>query len=75
MKKLLLVFIAAGFMASCDNSADAEKRIKDSIDSVKSLQKESVDEAAKDAKETIEKESDSLKDKVEAVGDSIDKRQ
>ena len=75
MKKLFLVFIAAGFIASCDNAADAEKRIKDSIDSVKNLQKESVDEAAKDAKENIEKASDSLKDKVDSIGDSIDKRQ
>jgi hypothetical protein len=66
MKKTILAFIVAGFLVSCDNAADAEKRAKDSLDSVTKLQKESIDEAAQDAKQNVEQANDSLKEKLDS---------
>lgn len=75
MKKLFLAFIVAGSLVACDNSADAEKRIKDSLDSIKNLQKESIDEAAKDAKQGIDSTTEAIKDSVDAGADSLNKAQ
>jgi len=67
MKRLFILVLAAGVFASCNNSGDAAKDIKDSIDSVTNLKKESVDEAAKQAKDTMEKHADSLKSTVDSL--------
>jgi len=72
MKKAILVFIVAGFLVSCDNAADAEKRAKDSLDSVTKLQKESIDEAAQDAKQNVEQTNDSLKDMLDSTNTGKD---
>jgi len=72
MKKVLLAFIVAGFLVSCDNAADAEKRAKDSLDSVTKLQKESIDEAAKDAKQNVEQVSDSVKENIDSANGGKD---
>ena len=75
MKKLFLVFAVAGSLMACDNSADAEQRIKDSLDSVTNLKKESIDEAAKDAKQGIDSTTEAIKDSVDAGVDSLNKAQ
>ena len=67
MKKVLAILAVAGFMASCSNSADAEKKTKDSIDSVAKLQKESVSNAADTAKKNIEQMADSAKKQVDST--------
>ena len=35
MKKVFMLLAVAGFIVSCDNAADTEKRTKDSLDSVR----------------------------------------
>ena len=66
MKKAILAFILVGFLVSCDNAADAEKRATDSLDSVTKLQKESIDEAAQDAKQNVEQVNDSIKENIDS---------
>ena len=73
MKKLFFVVLAAGSLVACDNSAaDAEKRTKDSLDSITNLQKESIDEAAKDAKQGLDSTTDAAKDSLDAAAKSVD---
>lgn len=71
MKKVLAVLAIAGFMASCNNAADTEKRTKDSIDSVAKLQKESVSNAADTAKKNIDQMADSAKKQVDSTHKAI----
>ncbi|HUC80094.1 MAG TPA: hypothetical protein VMR70_04225 [Flavisolibacter sp.] len=73
MKKLFFVVLAAGTLVACDNSAaDAEKRAKDSLDSVTNLQKESIDNAAQDAKQGLDSTTDAAKDSLDAATKSAD---
>jgi len=72
MKKVFLAFLVAGFLVSCDNAADTEKRAKDSLDSVTTLQKESIDEAAQDAKQNVEQMNDSLKENLDSTNTGKD---
>lgn len=67
MKKLFVLVLAAGVFASCNNSGDAAKDMKDSLDSVTKLKKESVDNAAQQAKDTMQKNADSLKNKIDSA--------
>ena len=71
MKRLLVAFSAIMMLASCSNSGgeSAEKRMTDSLDSIKNLKVESVQEAAEDAIDTIQKNTDSLKERIESVAD------
>lgn len=69
MKKLFVFLMAAGFLASCSNSSDAAKDVKDSLDSTTQEKKESIDNAASQAKDTIEKANDSLKNRIDSVAE------
>lgn len=72
MKKVLMVVAVAGFMASCNNAADTEARLKDSLDSIGKLQKESVENAADTAKKNIEETIDAKKDMVDSMNKGTD---
>ena len=71
MKKMILIVAVAGFFASCSNSGDAAKQVKDSLDSVTKLKKESIDNSANKAKDTIEKANDSIKKRIDTSGKRI----
>lgn len=69
MKKLFVILFVAGLAASCNNAANPEQRVKDSLDSITNLKKESIDDAAKQAKDTIQQTNDSLKQRIDSVAD------
>lgn len=69
MKKLFAILFLAAIVASCDNSANSEQRMKDSLDSITNLKKESINQAAEQAKDTIEQSNDSLKQRIDSVAD------
>lgn len=71
MKNILGLFCIVLVLAACNNAADAEQRIKDSLDSIENLRKESVQEAADDAQENIEQRFDSLKETVDSVSEAV----
>ena len=76
MKKAFLVLAVAGFLASCDNAGDGEKRTKDSLDSVAKAQKEAVNNQADKTKDSIDKTKDAQKDMVDSLNkgkDSLNK--
>jgi len=71
MKRIFVLILAAGFFASCSNSGDAAKDIKDSIDSTTNEKVESIDNAAEQAKDTTKQAADSLKEKVDSVANKV----
>lgn len=66
MKKLFIVFAAAGFLAACNNSATSTDNTKDSLDSIAREKKEVVDSTAEQKKEAIDSTTEKKKEAVEA---------
>lgn len=69
MKKVLLAVAVIGFLASCNNAGDAEKRTNDSLDSVKKATVNTIDS-------TKDKSIDSVKQTIDAqknMNDSLNK--
>jgi cellobiose-specific phosphotransferase system component IIA len=69
MKHLFVILLSVGVLASCNNSGNAEQRVKDSLDSLKNLKVESVQNAANQAIDTIEKQHDSINKRIDNVAD------
>lgn len=67
MKKVLLAVAVIGFLASCSNSADAEKRTKDSLDSIKNATVEKVDSLGDKTKDSVTQTIDAQKDMVDSL--------
>ncbi len=72
MKKVLMLAVVAGFLASCDNAGDSAARAKDSLDSVTKLQKESVEDAADTAKKNLDQMNEAKKDMVDTMNKMMD---
>ena len=62
-----MLLAVAGFVVSCDNAADTEKRTKDSLDSVEKAKKEMVNENADRAKDSIDQTIDAQKNMVDSM--------
>ncbi len=69
MKKFLMVIAVAGFLVSCNNAADTEKRLKDSTDSATKAQKEMVEQSSDKSKDSLEQKRDATKDSIDRVMD------
>lgn len=54
MKKLVIVLLAAGFFASCNNAADNTQREKDSLDSVAREKKDVIDSTTQEKKDALD---------------------
>lgn len=65
MKKVFAVLAIAGFVASCNNAADTEKRTNDSLDSVKKATTNMIDS-------TKDKSIDSVNQTINAQKDMND---
>jgi hypothetical protein len=72
MKKLFILFVVAGFFASCDNAAENGQTTKDSLDSVENAKKEMIDSSATEAKDSIEQRIDAKKEMVDSLNLSRD---
>lgn len=72
MKKVLMVLAVAGFLVSCDNAADAEKRTKDSLDSVEKATKNVIDSNANQAKDSVDNKIDAQKEIVDSLNKGKD---
>lgn len=67
MKKLLFVLMIAGTTVACNNAADAEQRLKDSLDSVENAKKDMIDSVASEAKDSVEQSIDAKEEMVDSM--------
>ena len=70
MKKLFMVMAAAAFLTACNNSANTEADMKDSIDSAANVKTDVIDSTADAKIEAI----DSTAEAKKPVIDSVDKK-
>ena len=54
MKKVLIVLLAGGFFASCNNAADNTQREKDSLDSIAREKKDVIDSTTQEKKDELD---------------------
>lgn len=73
MKKLFIVFAAAGFLAACNNSATTTDNAKDSLDSIATEKKEVVDSTAEQKKEAIDSTTEQKKEAIDAKDSAVRK--
>jgi hypothetical protein len=67
MKKVFMLLAVAGFLASCNNSADSEKRTKDSLDSIKNATTNVIDSSAEKMKDSVDQTIDAQKQIVDSL--------
>jgi hypothetical protein len=73
MKRILAMFLLAGSLAACNNSADTTGEKKDSLDSTASERKDMVDSSADQKKDMIDSSTERKKDALDRV-DSMNKK-
>jgi hypothetical protein len=73
MKKLFLLLSIAGFLASCNSSADTTGEKKDSLDSIASEKKAAIDSSADQRKAQVDSTTKEKKEAVEKL-DSLNKK-
>lgn len=71
MKRFLGIVAIAAVFVSCDNTANSDQKIKDSLDSITKLQKESIDKSSEEAKENLDSINNAKKEVVDSVVDKI----
>jgi len=64
MKKLFLVFLTAGSLVACNNTANTTTDAKDSLDSVANAKKAMIDSSADVKKDKIDSSTEKMKDAV-----------
>ncbi|HEX6334350.1 MAG TPA: hypothetical protein VFZ78_08990 [Flavisolibacter sp.] len=70
MKKVLVMFFSAVVLLACNNAADTEGDIKDSLDSIANERKDVIDSTAEQKKEMIDSTTEAKKEMVDTtVGD------
>lgn len=72
MKKVFMLLAVAGFLVSCDNAADAEKKTKDSLDSVENAKKNVIDSTSDKAKDSVTQTIDAQKDLADSLNKGAD---
>jgi hypothetical protein len=73
MKKIFVVLMAAGFLVSCNNSADTTDAKKDSLDSIAAEKKDVIDSSADMKKGQIDSLTDAKKETLDRM-DSLNRK-
>ena len=67
MKKLLMIMAVAASLTACNNSANTEADMKDSVDSAANVQKEIIDSTADRKEEIIDSTAEAKKDVIDST--------
>jgi hypothetical protein len=67
MKKFLVLFAIAASVTACNNSANSEADMKDSLDSIANEKKDVIDSSAEQRKDMIDSTTEAKKEMVDTT--------